>query len=144
MLSDPQPERMNYRAIISRAILWTLLFLIIGVGGDYFAGRVGLEHDLLYLNDLIAAAFIGLLIFLYEMRRKRRMQDRLQIIEQMNHHVRNALQLISLSSHANERAEHLRMVAQAVERIDWALREILPGSDVMPGPKAPANKLRRA
>jgi hypothetical protein len=124
--------------------MWTLLFLLIDVGGDYFAGRVGLEHDLLYLNDLIAAAFIGLLIFLYEMRRKRRMQDRLQIIEQMNHHVRNALQLISLSSHANERDEHLRMVAQAVERIDWALREILPGSDVIPGPKAPAHKLRRA
>src|SRR6185312_13836769 len=107
MVSPPQPplklEKITYREIISRAILWTLLFLIIGVGGDYLADRLGLEHDLLYLNDLISAAFIGLLIVIYENRRRKRLRERLEIIELMNHHVRNALQLIALSPHASQR-----------------------------------------
>lgn len=121
---------MTNAGIICRAILWVLLFLAIGIGGDYLADRLGLEHDLLYLNDVVSAIVIGLLIILYENRRRRRMQERLEIIEQMNHHVRNALQLISLSPHAHQREEHLAMIQQAVDRIDWALREVLPGTDV--------------
>ncbi len=123
-------QRITYRSIVSRAILWTLLFLIIGVGGDYLADRFGLEHDLLYLNDVISAAFIGLLIIVYERRRKRRIQEKLEIIELMNHHVRNALQLIAFSPHAHQREENLALIQQAVERIEWALREILPGEDL--------------
>jgi hypothetical protein len=130
MLSHPQPERITTQSIVARAILYTLLFLIIGVGGDYVADRLGLEHDLLYLNDVISAVFIGLLIVLYEYRRRKRIQERLEVIELMNHHVRNALQLIALSPHAHQREENLALIQQAVDRIEWALREILPGADL--------------
>jgi hypothetical protein len=123
-------QRITYRSILTRAIFWTLLFLIIGVGGDYLADKFGLEHDLLYLNDVISAAFIGLLIIVYERRRRKRIQEKLEIIELMNHHVRNALQLIAFSPHAHQREENLALIQQAVERIEWALREILPGEDL--------------
>src|SRR4051812_28120518 len=126
-VTPSQPEHITTMDIVRRAILWTLLFLIIGVGGDYLADRLGLEHDLLYLNDLFSAAFIGLLIVVYERRRQKRLEERLQVIELMNHHVRNALQLISLSPRAKEREENVQFIQQAVQRIDWALREILPG-----------------
>jgi hypothetical protein len=129
MHTNHQP-RIAYRSIASRAILWTLLFLIFGVGGDYLAREFGLEHDLLYLNDVISAMFIGLLIIIYERRRLKRIQEKLEIIELMNHHVRNALQLIAFSPHAHQREENLALIQQAVERIEWALREILPGGDL--------------
>lgn len=45
----------------------------------------------------------------------------------MNHHVRNALQLISYAQSSEDRAEHVQKVRSAIERIDWALREVLPG-----------------
>src|SRR3954470_22612536 len=122
MVSESQPERITYQGIIARAILWTMMFLLIGVGGDYIADRFGLEHDLLYLNDVISAAFIGLLIIIYEYRRRKRIQERLEVIELMNHHVRNALQLIALSPHAHQREENLTLIQQAVDRIEWALR----------------------
>jgi len=128
--TDSYPQHITTMAIVRRAVLWTILFLIIGVGGDYLADHLGLEHDLLYLNDVLAAAFIGLLIVLYERRRQKRLQERLQVIKLMNHHVRNALQLISLSPHAQEREENVRLIQQAVQRIDWALREILPGGEL--------------
>jgi hypothetical protein len=109
--------------------MWALVFLLIGVGGDYLAGRMGLEHDLLYVNDLVSALAIAVLVVVYENRRRKRIQERLDIIAQMNHHVRNALQLISLSPHAQQREENIALIQQAVERIEWALREVLPGSE---------------
>ena len=115
---------------MSRALLWTLLFLVIGVGGDYVADHLGLKHDLLYVNDVISALFIGLLIIIYERRRRKRLQERLEIIQLMNHHVRNALQLIAFSPHASQREENLQLIQQAMDRIEWALREILPAADL--------------
>jgi hypothetical protein len=44
----------------------------------------------------------------------------------MNHHVRNALQAISYSPYA-EHEKQMKLIAESVSRIEWALREILPG-----------------
>lgn len=122
-------SHLSYGGIVRRALMWAVIFLIIGVGGDYLAGRLGLEHDLLYVNDLVSAIAIAVLVVVYETRRRQRIQERLDIIAQMNHHVRNALQLISLSPHAQQREENLALIQQAVDRIEWSLREVLPGSE---------------
>jgi len=44
----------------------------------------------------------------------------------MNHHVRNALQSISLSPYADQ-AQQIQLLDESSRRIQWALREILPG-----------------
>jgi len=44
----------------------------------------------------------------------------------MNHHVRNALQTISYVPYT-EQAKQMLLVQQSVNRIQWALNEILPG-----------------
>jgi hypothetical protein len=51
---------------------------------------------------------------------------RMQVIAEMNHHIRNALTPISLSAYASEDQQLIRAISEGVERIDWALREILP------------------
>jgi hypothetical protein len=56
--------------------------------------------------------------------------DKIQMISAMNHHVRNALQTISYAPYTEEEKQ-IRMIADSVGRIEWALREILPG-DVTP------------
>ena len=48
-------------------------------------------------------------------------------IELMNHHVRNALQTIVSSAYAHRHARQLEGIRTSVKRIEWALREILPG-----------------
>ena len=53
-------------------------------------------------------------------------QARLQVIAEMNHHIRNALTPISLSAYAAQDQESFRLISEGVERIEWALREILP------------------
>lgn len=51
---------------------------------------------------------------------------RMQVIAEMNHHIRNALTPISLSTSVTDNQQRIRVISEGVERIDWALREILP------------------
>jgi signal transduction histidine kinase len=51
---------------------------------------------------------------------------RTQVVAEMNHHIRNALTSIFLSAHATENQQLIRVISEGVDRIDWALREILP------------------
>ncbi len=51
---------------------------------------------------------------------------RIQVISEINHHIRNALMAISASADAIRDEQYLRIVSEGVDRIDWALREVLP------------------
>jgi signal transduction histidine kinase len=51
---------------------------------------------------------------------------RMQVIAEMNHHIRNALTAISLSADVIEDRRLIRVISEGIDRIDWALREILP------------------
>ena len=51
---------------------------------------------------------------------------RMQVIDEMNHHIRNALAPIALAVDAIENQHLIHIISDGVDRIDWALREILP------------------
>jgi hypothetical protein len=68
--------------------------------------------------------------------RHRLTMARMQVIAEMNHHIRNALSPISLSADATGNQQLFRVISDGVERIDWALREILPR-------EAPLNESQR-
>ena len=60
---------------------------------------------------------------------------RMQVISEMNHHIRNALQVITYASAAqnqNDSVDSVDMIRSSVERIEWALREVLPGHVTSP------------
>jgi hypothetical protein len=83
------------------------------------------------VSPSIAAIVTGLLAFriqAIERERTRATLRALQTIADMNHYIRNALQVISYASYtpAAEPDKHIR---EAVERIEWTLREVLPGFD---------------
>lgn len=79
-----------------------------------------------YLDDLILGVVAGLVVFAYEQRRSRELRQKLAMISAMNHHVRNALQTISYVPYT-EQAKQMLLIQQSVNRIQWALQEILPG-----------------
>jgi chemotaxis regulatin CheY-phosphate phosphatase CheZ len=79
-------------------------------------------------DDLLFGALVAGVIFLYEYRRTRKLRERLRTIEMMNHHVRNALQVIRLMQHVDRDDQYVKRMEDAVARIEWALREILPGT----------------
>lgn len=66
-------------------------------------------------------------MYSYERNRSKYLSQRLKTIELMNHHVRDALQLISDSVSLHAHAQQMSEIQDAIKRIEWALREVLPG-----------------
>jgi len=97
------------------------------IGGSPATGS-GIRGWTLVADNLAAAILLGLVVFVYERHRERELMRRLQVIELMNHHVRNALQPVMYLPYSGDQQQQLNMIREAVHRIDWALREILPGS----------------
>ena len=81
------------------------------------------------MSDTLAAVIAGVLVYRllqYERDRREQLRQRLEIIAEMNHHVRNALQVISLSGYSADSEQQLEHIREGVNRIQWALKEVLP------------------
>jgi hypothetical protein len=86
----------------------------------------GITRASMYLDDLVLGLLAGLMAFAYEHRRSREIRQKLAVISAMNHHVRNALQTIAYVPYT-EQAKQIMLIQQSMNRIQWALKEILPG-----------------
>src|ERR1700757_3325631 len=73
----------------------------------------------------VAVAILTTRVMQAEKQRREAELLRMQVISEMNHHIRNALAAISLSSESIENQQCMRLIADSVDRIEWALREIL-------------------
>lgn len=60
--------------------------------------------------------------------RSEAMLDRLRLIAELNHHIRNALQVIAFHNVPERNAHAIEQVRSAVARIESVLREVLPGN----------------
>ena len=84
-------------------------------------------RDLIILSNLLVGLVAGSLVYVLSAREGQRqayVECRLRVIADMNHHIRNALQVITFYSRKGEKQEV--DIVEAVERIQWALREVLP------------------
>lgn len=121
----------NWRRLAVISLLFALFVFCSSLALDYIL----LVHRdspvaTVEVSDALAALLAGVLFYkiLDAGRRRRKLiLQRLETIDQMNHHIRNALQVISFTVHANqEHAKEVTNIDRAVNRIQWALREILP------------------
>jgi hypothetical protein len=115
-------------AVLLAAFSAVLIFLV-SLGADILMLR---DHQparlTVEISDAISAVVIGLLsykLFRLQQQRRENVRHRVEVIADMNHHVRNALQVISLTTHGSS-TEEIRTIRDSVNRIQWALRELLP------------------
>jgi hypothetical protein len=123
MYRNPQLPSLTRRLGISITV-----GLVIALIGGAVEAAIG-SHPLLSfesIDDVIIGVLTAVVIFVYEQHRYRVIMDKIRTISAMNHHVRNALQTISYSPYT-EQEKQIRMIAESVSRIEWALREVLPG-----------------
>lgn len=120
----------SYWGIALLAFLFGSFVFVLGFGLDWT-----LLHDrdsirrTLELSDAAAALICGFvfLLFLRSYRQQRAMlRQRVEVIANMNHHVRNALQVIEFNSYSTADQQKLEAMKSSVNRIQWALRELLP------------------
>jgi hypothetical protein len=110
-----------------RAVMYGALVLLFLVVTDQLSAYYGLAESQRILDDSCGGIIAGLLIYRLEYNRAKYLNEKLKTIELMNHHVRNALQVIVDSAYLHGHAQQLDEIQMSVKRIDWALREILPG-----------------
>ncbi len=116
------PLRNSPRTIVVALLLGGLVFVV----GHFSDLLLMSGHSRLAILDDAAFAVATVAgVMLYDRWRQRRIRDKLWLISEMNHHVRNQLQIIQYSAYATGDRELFTRMQESVARIDWALREIL-------------------
>lgn len=112
-----------------------VLVWMVGFSFDRLLARDGVtRNDILLTSNFLTGVVAGFLFFSLtnnERLRRKVVEERLNTIAEMNHHIRNALQVITYATVADNE-ESVQMIRNSVERIEWALREVLPGHATIP------------
>jgi hypothetical protein len=127
------PPSLTRRAFYSFSLGFGIFLL--GVALRTVLDKAGVDGVIAVIDDLLTGILAGLLVFAYERHQHKVVLDRMRVIAEMNHHVRNALQPILYSPFLKEQAEQVRIIQEGTRRIEWALREVLAG-DVKAEPQA--------
>ena len=115
----------------------------LGIVLDRLLLKEGLPRlDMLIFSNGLTGLFAGGLF--YQMAREAKasralVEERMKIIAELNHHIRNALQVIKFlgGQRSGLDAVQLQLINDSVDRIEWALRELLPrySVGVVPAPE---------
>jgi hypothetical protein len=100
------------------AYLTNALLMRLGTSGEVYA-----VADAMMIGTV--AALIGALALIGVRERRKRDVEHLKIVAELNHHVRNALQVI-VDDYYLSRSSHTEAVVSSVDRIDRTLRELFP------------------
>ena len=110
-----------------KSILIAVFFFLLGGSSDFWLRQHHASSAIALMHDALIGSCAGILVLLYERQQRQGIIRKLEVIRLMNHHVRNSLQVISFAASDPEREELATELGNAVERIEWALREVLPG-----------------
>jgi hypothetical protein len=139
-------------------LLSLLVFVIVSLIGIVLDGlllKEGLPRlDMLIFSNSLTGLFAGGLVF--QMAREEKasrelVAERMKTIAELNHHIRNALQVIKFLGAQNRSGldeMQLQLINDSVNRIEWALREVLPrypiGAVSVPALDTQVNTIRPA
>lgn len=112
---------------------------VLGVALRTVLDKLGVGGVPALIDDLLVGIVAGAMVFAYERHQHKLVLARMRVIAEMNHHVRNALQPILYSPFLQEQAEQVRTIQEGTRRIEWALREVLPG-EAEPAPPESKSK----
>ena len=111
------------------------LIFVLGMFALMEAMRYALVADLgrhreRLLAEGISSVVFGLLLLKWlESTYRRRQQAIAQMrrVLEVNDRIRNALEMISLSAYVTQNQEAIRVISEGVNRIEFVLRDVLPG-----------------
>ncbi len=115
------------------------LWIIAGaIGGVVFIGSVAfdlllLKHEETPLAIVVSNALVALLatvlvftLLAYGREQRRLVEERMEALNEVNHHIRNALQALAFAAGALKDRKESAAINDAIVRIQWALSEVLP------------------
>jgi hypothetical protein len=115
------------------SLLVAVVVSLIGILLDWVLVKEGLPRlDMLIFSNGLTGLFAGGLF--WQMAREAKasrdlVAERMKTIAELNHHIRNALQVIKFLGGQKRSGlddVQLQLINDSVDRIEWALREVLP------------------
>jgi uncharacterized SAM-binding protein YcdF (DUF218 family) len=135
------------------ALLVVFVVSLIGVVLDWLLVKEGLPRlDMIIFSNGLTGLFAGGLF--WQMAREAKasrdlVAERMKTIAELNHHIRNALQVIKFlggQKRTGLDAVQLQLINDSADRIEWALREVLPryqiGKIITPVPDEQTDLIR--
>jgi len=115
-------------------VLSVLIFVVVvsavGFGFDRLLVREGIPSvGVMLLSNVLTGVVAGALFLQNRLRaqeKQKLLEHRLRKVAEMNHHVRNALQVVSFYRHQITDPEAGRLLQESIRRIEWTLEEVLP------------------
>src|SRR5271157_1143133 len=123
----PPVQRME-RAYLTTLSAGLATFAAVYVVNAYLA-HIGLPSAATFLDDFILSFLVALFVLSLEMHHRKELisqAEKIATMQQMNHHVRNALQVIGYVALHTTDHDMASKLTQAVQRIELALRGGLP------------------
>lgn len=111
-------------------VLFASFISAVGVGFDRLLLEEGTSRlAVLILSNLLTGVVAGAFFLQTKIRaqeRQKLLEERLQKVAEMNHHIRNALQVMAFYRHQITDPEAGNLLQKSIERIEWTLEEVLP------------------
>ncbi len=143
----PEPWFLQWSRVnawLMGAGVFAVVFLI-NLVLDYLVANAAGSSTIGYIvSDAVAggiATFFVLRVIRLEAERRETVRHRLYVIAEMNHHLRNSLEAIQMSAQLTRDREMVGIISDEVNRIQWALREVLGGEET--SAKMPASPVQR-
>lgn len=143
----PQPPWFTQLSKVKTWLLGLGIFgivFLINLVLDYVVADAAASSTVGYVvSDAVAgllATFFVLRVIRLERERDQAMRHRLYVIAEMNHHVRNSLDAIQMSAQLTRDREMVSIISDEVNRIQWALREVLGGEELSVKTPAPVQR----
>lgn len=111
------------------ALLVGLVLFLVSYALDLFMERMGVVAAETLVNNFVIAICGALAAYLwarFEAEKQARAREKMILIVELNHHIRNAFNLISQSSVVPDERERLLLIDSAIERVDRVLTELVP------------------
>lgn len=131
-LDRPQTRTFVARGITPRVILVSVVvglvsFLVTELMHRFLVADLGRRWERLLAEGVSAVAVAGLTAGFMDAANQGQEAAllRMQVISEMNHHIRNALGAISLTTDSIQNNDCVRVISDSVDRIEWTLREVL-------------------
>jgi hypothetical protein len=129
---------------LSVFLFFALLICAVGYGFDRLLLKEGVPRfDVLLLANLLTGFVAAALFWQARSRtreKERLLEQKLETIAVMNHHVRNALQVVAYYGYQNDDQKAGTLIHESIARIEWTLKEVLPrGWDL--GPQSESSEI---
>ena len=115
------------RVIVVSVVVGLVSFLVTELMHRFLVADLGRHWERLLAEGVSAVVVAGLTAGFMDAANQGQEAAllRMQVISEMNHHIRNALGAISLTTDSIQNHECVRVISDSVDRIEWTLREVL-------------------